>query len=459
MSTAAAPRVSTKSRAYQFVALALLVGIALVVDRVSPGFHEGAELVESLGFLLMAGALTSELIERFGVPHLTGYLIAGILSGPHVLKIVDHHSVEQLAPVNTLALALIAFQGGAHLKLELMRDSLKSVLWALFVHSVLGLILMTLVFMAAAPLIPFMSEFGLKERIGISLLWGVVAVSRSPSAALGILSQTRAEGPLARFSLAFIMASDVVAVVLLATILCISRPLIEAGAQLSSQAFIDLGHEVIGSVSIGTTLGLLIVVYLRLVGRQLLVVFVGLGFGVSEVLHYLKYDPLLTFMVAGFLVQNLSKQGEKLLEGAEQMGSVVFVVFFANAGAHLDLPLLRVMWPVALALCTARAVVSVTSARIANKFAGDEGVVRRYGWGSLISQAGFALGLAQVVSKEFPMVGPGFRALAIATVGINEFVGPIIFKLTLDRAEESKSPNALLSDAEEGEPSADTALD
>jgi len=459
MSTAAAPKNSTKSRGYQFIALTLLLGIALIVNRVSPGFHEGADLVESLGFLLMAGALTSELIERFGVPHLTGYLIAGIISGPHVLGIVDHQSVEQLAPVNTLALALIAFQGGAHLKLDLMKDSLRSVVWALLVHSILGLALMTVVFAFAAPFIPFMNGVGLKEKIGLSLLWGVVAVSRSPSAVLGILSQTRAEGPLARFSLAFIMASDVVAVVLLATILCISRPLIEAGAQLSSQAFVDLGHEVIGSVSIGTTLGLLIAVYLRVVGRQLLVVFVGVGIGVSEVLHYLKYDPLLTFMVAGFLVQNFSKQGEKLLQGAEQMGSIVFVVFFANAGAHLDLPLLRVMWPVALALCTARAVVTVVSARVANRIAGDEGVVRTYGWASLVSQAGFALGLAQVVSKEFPAFGAGFRALAIATVGINEFVGPIVFKLSLDRAKESKSPSSLLADIEEGDLSADGTLD
>ena len=69
------------------------------------------------------------------------------------------------------------------------------------------------------------------------------------------------------------------------------------------------------------------------------------------------------------------------------------------------------------------------------------------GWSALVSQAGFALGLAQVVSKEFPQFGAGFRALAIATVGINEFVGPIIFKFALDRSKEARAPQPSLPEA------------
>jgi hypothetical protein len=41
------------------------------------------------------------------------------------------------------------------------------------------------------------------------------------------------------------------------------------------------------------------------------------------------------------------------------------------------------------------------------------------------------------VSKEFPSIGTPFRALAIATVAINEMVGPVLFKLALDRSGET----------------------
>jgi hypothetical protein len=41
------------------------------------------------------------------------------------------------------------------------------------------------------------------------------------------------------------------------------------------------------------------------------------------------------------------------------------------------------------------------------------------------------------VAKEFPGLGSGFRALAIATVAVNELVGPVLFKLALDRTGET----------------------
>jgi hypothetical protein len=59
-----------------------------------------------------------------------------------------------------------------------------------------------------------------------------------------------------------------------------------------------------------------------------------------------------------------------------------------------------------------------------------------------VSQAGLALGLSVIIAREFPTFGPGFRALAIATVAINEMVGPIIFKFALDRTRETSQVQA-----------------
>jgi Kef-type K+ transport system membrane component KefB len=137
------------------------------------------------------------------------------------------------------------------------------------------------------------------------------------------------------------------------------------------------------------------------------------------------------------VVQNMTDQGAKLIHAIEQTGSVVYVVFFATAGAHLDVPLLRTLWPVALALSGSRAFISWVATRISSRIADDPPVLRRWGWSSLVSQAGITLGLSVVVEREFPSFGHGFRALAIATVALNEVAGPILFKLALDRAGEA----------------------
>jgi Kef-type K+ transport system membrane component KefB len=438
----AAAHAAPKSAGVRLVQAAVLVGLYALVfgsTRLMPHSSGRGTLVAALGFLLVAGTLLSELVEMIRLPHLTGYLLAGILAGPYVRGLIDHETVIQLTSINALALALIALEGGAELKLTVLRQCLRSLVYATLFQSLPILLLMAGVFIAVRPLVPFLQGLAPAALVGVGLLWGAVAITRSPSATLGILSQTRASGPLARYTLTFVMTSDIVVVVLVAVALMIARPLVEPAATFSLRELTTLGHDLFGSVALGTTLGLVLAAYLRLVGRQLSLVLVALGFGATEMLRYLRFDALLTFMVAGFVVQNLSKQGEKLTKAIGEMGSVVYVVFFATAGAHLDVPLLKQLWPVALLLASARAALSYVAARTSSRFAGDVPAIQRWGWSGMISQAGLALGLAGVIAKEFPTFGGGFGALAVATVAINEMIGPVLFKMALDRAGESST--------------------
>jgi Kef-type K+ transport system membrane component KefB len=439
------------NRVVDALSLALVFGILYAGVRLAPGLRGQAGMIGALGFLLLAGTLMSELVEVLGVPHLTGYLLAGIIAGPHVLHLIDQDSIKHLAPVNTLAIALIALAGGAELRLANLREGLKSLTIALVLQTFIVLTVMAGVFFAALP--GFVKDMPTTGVIGVALLWGVVAITRSPSALLGILSQTRANGPLARFSLQFIMTSDVVVVVCLAAALTIARPLIDPSATMSTDAFRALGHEVLGSVALGTTLGLVLAVYLKATGgKQLLVVLIALGFGATEVLHYLNLEPLLTFIVAGFVVQNLSKQGETFIHAIEQTGGVVYVVFFAGAGADLDVPLLREYWPIALLLTGARALVTFGVSRLSGRIAKDPPAVRDWGWSPLISQAGVAIGISTVVARTFPSFGTEFASIALACIALNELIGPVIFKFALDRMKESQAPTPSLSEAEDAAP-------
>lgn len=436
-------------RVIDALSLAFVFAILYAGTQFAPGLHNDAALVGAIGFLLLAGTLMSELVEVLGVPHLTGYLFAGILAGPHVGHLLTHETVKRLEAVNTLAIALIALAGGAELRVSTLKSGLKSLLTATVLQTFVVLVVMAGVFAAARP--AFIRDMPPPAVLGVAILWGVLSITRSPSAALGVLSQTRASGPLARFSLQFVMASDVVVVVVLAAALTIAKPLIEPGAALSLAAFRSLGHEILGSVSLGTTLGLVLAVYLKLIGRQLLVVLIALGFGATEVLRYLSYEPLLTFLVAGFVVQNLSKQGDKFVHAIEETGGIVYVIFFAGAGAHLNVPLLKDYWPTALLLTGSRAFITFVTGKVSSRIAKDDPIVRKWGWAPLVSQAGVALGIAQVIARSFPYpsFGERFRDIAIACIAINEMVGPVLFKFALDRAGETKAPAPSLSDAEE----------
>jgi Kef-type K+ transport system membrane component KefB len=427
--------------------LVLVFGILTLSVRLSPVVGDQASLISALGFLLLAGILMSELVEVLGIPHLTGYLFAGILAGPHVLHLLDVESLHRLRAVNTLAIALIALAGGAELRLENLKRGLKSLAIAQCLQTFVGIAIMTGVFFAIRP--SFVRNMTTTGVLGVGILWGVLAITRSPSALLGILSQTRASGPLARFALQFIMTSDVVVVVVLSAAITVARPLIDPATAMSFAQFRSLGHEMLGSVAIGTTLGLVLAAYLKLGGHQLLIVLVALGFGATEILHYLNFEPLLTFLVAGFVVQNLSNQGPKFLHAIEGTGGVVYVVFFAGAGADLDVPLLKEYWPIALLLTGARFAVTYGLGRVASHLAKDAPVVKAWGWAPLISQAGVAIGIATMTARSFPAFGKEFGAIALACIALNELAGPVLFKFALDRVKESKPASLPLPEAED----------
>ena len=432
-------RSTLRQRAVELFALVICTCLAVAVTRAEPLGHERWNVILGGGYLLLAGTVLASLVEPLRLPHLTAYIAVGVIGGPHVLDLVDEASVELLMPVNTLAISLIALAGGLELEARVLLQLLRSLFWSNVVQTVLVAATSALAFIVLVPSLPFALQLPETARYAVAAVWGLLASSRSPSATLAVLAQTHARGSLASWSLAFVMSSDVVVVIAFAFLLVAVRPFLVEGDSLSSIRLQVLAHEIIGSIALGTCLGLLLIAYVRLIGRQLVLVLLVLGFVVTDGLRYVQFDPLLAFLTTGFVVRNLSEQGQKLLLAVSRMSGIVFVVFFATAGAHLDLPLLRKLWPVALIFFAVRLATTWVAAKLASRLARDKGSVRRFGWAPLVSQAGLTLALSHTIEREFPSIAGGFASLVIATVAINEVVGPILFKYALERSRETST--------------------
>ncbi len=233
-----------------------------------------------------------------------------------------------------------------------------------------------------------------------------------------------------------VVVLDVAVLVIFQLAILVARATIDPGVGISFGKVFEVGHELLSSVALGTTLGLATGLYLAVVDRGVILFLLGLAFATSQLDAYFGYDSMLVFAMAGFVVQNLTRQGPKLLAAVHRSGSIIFVVFFAAAGADLDLVTLRQLWPIALLFAAARGLATAGAAAVAGKVSGESPVVRRWGWTPLISQAGVALGIALAVEAAFPSFGKGFRSLAVAVVGLNEAVGPVLFKVALARSGE-----------------------
>src|SRR5687767_15339187 len=87
--------------------------------------HTGAAASEdargtalALGFTLMVALVTGEVLRRFRLPRLTGYLLFGLLVGPYLGNVITQPMARELQTVNGIATALIAFIAGLTLNFE-----------------------------------------------------------------------------------------------------------------------------------------------------------------------------------------------------------------------------------------------------------------------------------------------------------------------------------------------------
>src|SRR5262249_10526498 len=176
---------SLGARGVEVLLLAALVGLMLLAVRALPQ-GVGTPALAALGFLLLGGTVVASILDVVGIPHLTAFILAGMAAGPYALGLVDHQAVSELSPVNALALSLIALAGGAELRISLLRDCLRSLAWASLTQNVLVLVGMAAVFVALRPFLPFAASLSTSALVGVALVWGTMAITRSPAATLRV---------------------------------------------------------------------------------------------------------------------------------------------------------------------------------------------------------------------------------------------------------------------------------
>lgn len=422
------------------VAVGLLVAALVALDTSGLTVKRGP--VFGLGFLVIAGSVAGHAAAMLRLPRLTGFLLAGVLSGPQAFGVLATDDVKSLSLINALALALIALQAGAELTLSTLRRTWRSVLVSSGSQSVFVVAPMAALFISLSSFMPFLSGRGLGEVVTVGLVWGVLSLTRSPAVTLAILGETRAKGPVAEHALGVVVVLDVLVLPLFALAMALAGSQL-SGAPLELSAITHLGFELFASVCAGATFGLLIALLLRFIEGARALVVVVLGFGVTALSTYLHYDTLVIFVVAGFIVTNLTRFGSDLVHTSEKVSAGVMIVFFATAGAKLDLDALRMLWPLAVAFFLVRAGLTILACRVGHRIAKDPEPVRKYGFTAFISQAGVTIGLATLVADRMPGIGRALATLVIAVVSLNELVGPVVFSLGLRRAGEVPDPEGV----------------
>jgi len=417
----------------------VLIMLYLLMQAVLP-LGEGtpaALVLMAFGFLILGAYSVGELATTVRLPKIVGYLVAGLAVGPAALNFVSTPVMEQLAPVSQLAIALIAFLAGAELQLKEVLERgtlLLKIMTAELGMSFVGIVV-TLV--SLHNFLPVLQGAPLTEVLAFSILFASVAIIHSPAVTMALLSESGAKGVVARTTLGVVLVADVAVVLTFSGALALVRVLVppSGGGGLGVLAVI---WEIGGAVLVGAVLGGVVALYLRFIRRELFIFAILVAFFGSEIARLLHVETLLTLLMAGFVAENAGGGGgEPLRHAMERAGEPIFVVFFALAGAQIVPSAVLQLWPLVIPLVLVRIAGIWAGTKLGAKWAKAEPAASQYMWMGLISQAGVAIGLASVMASVYPERGEELKTLFLATLTVNQTLGPIMFRIALLRSGEA----------------------
>jgi len=404
----------------------------------------------SIGFVLLLAYMSAQILKIARLPLISGYIIVGIIVGPYVSGFLTNDMISRFGFINDVALSFIALTAGGALHLQALKKRRKSiVLNILFLTLVVfGFVFVFFVFMGSN--FSFTRNLSSVQVIAFAVLIGVVAVARSPSSAIAIISECRASGPFTETVLAVTVAMDVFVIVLFTVALTVARVILGGSGMMGTQVFMAVFVEMAVSFFLGALLGKGISFYVDRIWHDLPLFLLFLAFGVSKLSMWsdnfmincfdihLHLEPLLICMSAGFVVQNFSKTGVYFMESLESVSLPVYVLFFSLAGASLNFDALRLCWLLTLCLAVVRVAGIFCATWLAGTVAGDLSLHNRSAWMAYLTQAGVAIGLAQIAEREFPEIGMYLTTVILALIFVNQVIGPVTFKAVLNRVGEAK---------------------
>lgn len=418
--------------------------------------------------------LSSRVMKFLKLPNVTGYLLTGIIIGPCVLGLFFNNFdflnsttagnqifdfVKALEWISTLALGFIAFTIGNNFKFSVIKKLGKRFV-IITVFEALGAAIFVFLGLMAAHFI----EEAIVGPANAVITWPLVltlsaiSCATAPAATLLVIKQYKADGPLVRTLLPVVALDDAAALIMFSILFGVAKT-IQSGSSLNvAQMILTPVVEIVMSIVIGAVFGIIISLLCKVfksranrVGLCIFGILANIGiyylFLNIELPFFgkLELSYLLMCMMTSALFINMFPNSAPTMERIEQITPTIFMLFFVMSGANLDLTIFASDKVVLLLIIAGtylifRVIGKYLGAFTSTGITGCEPQVRKYLGFTLIPQAGVAIGLATSAGHSLSENAPELGSIIVASILIStiiyELVGPVITKISLEKAKE-----------------------
>ena len=380
-----------------------------------------------LAILLIAGLLFGRLAKFVKLPNVTGYLVAGLVIGPCVLRLLPETIVDDFSLISEMALAFIAFTVGLTFK----RSYFKRVGFTPVVIAVFEALVAVFLVQGALVAFGFDVEF--------ALVLGAIAAATAPAATILVIKQYKARGPVTETLMSVVALDDAVALIAFGFSVTIARTISGSAGANIALSILEPFWEIALALLLGAACGLGMLVPMRFFKKPgtrqaILIAFIFLASGLATLLDV---SALMSCMALGAVFCNVSGESDEMADLADSMTPPLFMMFFVVSGAGLDVSVIPQIGLVGIIYVVVRVLGKMLGAYLGAKLMKAPKAVCRYIGPTLIPQAGVAIGLTLVAQQVLPAdQADTIRAVILCGTLIYEIIGPAVTKLSLTKAGE-----------------------
>ncbi len=412
------------------------------------------DILLSIAIALFAGLMMTRVIKPFGLPAVTGYLIAGVLIGPFCLGMLGNllgieglgfnsiEYVERFKVISDVALGFIAFSIGNEFRISQLKQigkqaTVVAVFQAITATILVDIALVGLSFVLGEDILP----------MSVAITLGAVATATAPAATLMVVRQYKAKGKVTDILLPVVALDDAVGLVIFAISFGIAKGMIGGAIDFYSIVLNPI-IEIVASLLLGAVMGWFMSFIERYFHSRskrlsisvtfviLTVAITMLKFEVGYV--HIGFSPLLACMMLGTVFCNVCESSEELMDRVDRWVTPLFVLFFVISGAELELDVFANIAIVGIGLVYIifRCIGKYFGAYFSAKFTKcDDNIVKYLGI-TLFPQAGVALGMSVTAQQLGAHEGSIIRNIILFSVLVYELVGPMLTKWALIKAGE-----------------------
>ncbi len=421
------------------ITISLLVLFSFIKYVVNYDGDLSAETTMLTGIMLLTSYLLAISLKDIKLPKLSGYMLMGIVLGPIGLNFLTHDILDNLKFLENLALSFIAITAGGEFKRERVRKILKSVVYLIVGQSVFVFVGLFILIIFLAEYIPYLARLDSGLLIGFAIMFAGTATAKSPAITIGIITELKSKGKMTDMVLAVTVIKSILLILLFPFMISAAKIFIIEGTVINIGMLSELSVQFMSSIGLGTILGVLTIIYIKYINKEVSLFLLGIAIIIMEISALFNVEILLASLVTGIIVENFSKHGDSLIKGIEGSSLPLYIIFFCFAGADLHLGTLKQALLLTTLLVLGRLVFIYAGNYVGALLAGENRNIKNLSWMGFVGQAGIAVGLATIIENTFPgVVGQQLKTILIATVVINELIGPIFFKYILIKSGETQ---------------------